>query len=56
MRDYVAMYGEMGKQSNTILSMTVPADVVVMAQAMTAMKAVSAELTWQALFHRLRQL
>jgi regulator of protease activity HflC (stomatin/prohibitin superfamily) len=43
-RDYVAMYGEMGKQSNTILFNDRPADVSsLMAQAMTAMKAVSAE-------------
>jgi regulator of protease activity HflC (stomatin/prohibitin superfamily) len=47
-RDYVAMYGEMGKQSNTILFNDRPADVSsLMAQAMTAMKAVSAEPTTQ---------
>jgi regulator of protease activity HflC (stomatin/prohibitin superfamily) len=40
-RDYVAMYGEMGKQSNTILFNDRPADVSsLMVQAMTAMKAV----------------
>jgi regulator of protease activity HflC (stomatin/prohibitin superfamily) len=43
-RDYVAMYGEMGSQSNTILFNDRPADVSsLMAQAMTAMKAVSGE-------------
>jgi regulator of protease activity HflC (stomatin/prohibitin superfamily) len=43
-RDYVAMYGEMGSKSNTILFNDRPADVSsLMAQAMTAMKAVSAE-------------
>jgi regulator of protease activity HflC (stomatin/prohibitin superfamily) len=41
-RDYVAMYGEMGKQSNTILFNDRPADVSsLMVQAMLAMKAVS---------------
>jgi regulator of protease activity HflC (stomatin/prohibitin superfamily) len=39
-RDYVEMYGEMGKQSNTILFNDRPADVTsLMAQAMLAMKA-----------------
>lgn len=38
-RDYVQMYGEMGKQSNTILFNDRPADVsALMVQAMTAMK------------------
>lgn len=40
-KDYVGMYGEMGKQSNTILFNDRPADVSsLMVQAMTAMKAV----------------
>jgi regulator of protease activity HflC (stomatin/prohibitin superfamily) len=39
-REYVAMYGEMGKQSNTILFNDRPADVTaLMTQAMTAMRA-----------------
>lgn len=38
-RDYVQMYGEMGKQSNTILFNDRPADVnALLVQAMTAMK------------------
>lgn len=38
-RDYVQMYGEMGKQSNTILFNDRPADVnALLTQAMTAMK------------------
>ena len=38
-RDYVTMYGEMGKQSNTILFNERPADVTaLMAQAMTALR------------------
>lgn len=42
-RDYVGMYGEMGKQSNTILFNERPADVsALMAQAMAAMKVVGA--------------
>ena len=42
-REYVEMYGEMGKQSNTILFNERPADVsALMAQAMTAMKVVGA--------------
>lgn len=41
-RDYVAMYGEMGKQSNTILFNDRPADMnSLLAQAATAMKAVA---------------
>lgn len=40
-REYVTMYGEMGKQSNTILFNERPADVsALMAQAMTAMRVV----------------
>jgi regulator of protease activity HflC (stomatin/prohibitin superfamily) len=40
-KDYVTMYGEMGKQSNTILFNERPADVSsLMAQAMTAMSVV----------------
>ena len=40
-REYVTMYGEMGKQSNTILFNERPADVsALMAQAMTALKVV----------------
>ena len=40
-RDYVDMYGEMGKQSNTMLFNERPADVqALMAQAMAAMKVV----------------
>jgi len=43
-RDYVTMYGEMGKQSNTILFNERPADVTaLMAQAVTAMKAIDAK-------------
>jgi len=39
-REYVAMYGEMGRESNTILFNERPADVTsLMAQAMTAIKA-----------------
>jgi regulator of protease activity HflC (stomatin/prohibitin superfamily) len=38
-REYVAMYGEMGKQSNTILFNERPADVsALLAQAITAMR------------------
>ena len=38
-REYVQMYGEMGKQSNTILFNDRPADVnALLVQAMTAMK------------------
>jgi len=38
-RDYVAMYGEMGKQSNTILFNERPADVTaLLTQAMTALR------------------
>jgi regulator of protease activity HflC (stomatin/prohibitin superfamily) len=40
-KEYVTMYGEMGKQSNTILFNERPADVsALMAQAMTAMQVV----------------
>jgi regulator of protease activity HflC (stomatin/prohibitin superfamily) len=40
-REYVTMYGEMGKQSNTILFNERPADVsALMAQAMTAIRVV----------------
>ena len=40
-KEYVTMYGEMGKQSNTILFNERPADVsALMAQAMTAMRVV----------------
>lgn len=41
-RDYVSMYGEMGKQSNTILFNERPADVnALLTQAVTAMQAAS---------------
>lgn len=41
-RDYVAMYGEMGKQSNTIMFNDRPADMnSLLAQAATAIKAVA---------------
>jgi regulator of protease activity HflC (stomatin/prohibitin superfamily) len=42
-REYVTMYGEMGKQSNTILFNERPADVTaLMAQAMMALRATTA--------------
>lgn len=45
-REYVTMYGEMGKQSNTILFNERPADVnALLAQAVTAMQAVSSATT-----------
>lgn len=41
-RDYVAMYGEMGKESNTMIFNERPADVsALLAQAVTAMNAAS---------------
>jgi regulator of protease activity HflC (stomatin/prohibitin superfamily) len=43
-RDYVQMYGEMGKQSNTILFNDRPADVnALLVQAVTAIKVATAE-------------
>jgi regulator of protease activity HflC (stomatin/prohibitin superfamily) len=43
-REYVSMYGEMGRQSNTILFNERPADVsALLAQAMTALKVVGGE-------------
>lgn len=44
-REYVAMYGEMGRESNTILFNDRPADVsALLAQAMTALKVVGTDV------------
>lgn len=49
-REYVGMYGEMGKQSNTILFNERPADLTaLLAQAMTAIKVAGEASTWKAL-------